>query len=481
VDADLWQAEGIASLFARPARPRQAADALDSAAAYFARRAVPFRGFPAVVSSAEARLAMGDLPGATARLETALGMLERRRDSIRVEPRRAAVFDNARGVVDRVVMLHLAGGRVSRALEILDRGRASLAPAGADPTEGRARPLAGPPGEVGVEFGLVADTLLAFTVTGGRVRVARMGVDTARLAETVSRLQQRLREGEDGAAVDPLLEQLYEWLLRPIHEQLGPPEGSLVVVAEGALAQVPFAALRDRRRGRYLVQDHPLRFAVSLRQAWTPRRSGRTSGVAVVADPAFDPREHPALDRLSGAGAEAEAVAREHGGARILSGPQATREAVAGALRTAGVVHYAGHAVFDDERPERSYLVLAPAPGRPGTGRLTAGKLAEMRLEQAPLVVLAACRTVNAGRGRAQGFSGLTGGLLAAGAGGVVGGVWEVDDELTRPLMIAFHHHVRSGDGGARALRAAQLQLLASPDPALRSPAAWAGFRYAGQ
>jgi CHAT domain-containing protein/tetratricopeptide (TPR) repeat protein len=478
VDADRQQAEGIASLFARPARPVRAALALDSAAAYFVGKGVPFRGFPAVVSAAEARLAMGDLPGATRRLETALAMLETRRDSIRVEPRRAAVFEDARGVVDRVVLLHLAGGRVARALDILDRGRASLAPAA--PAPGRGWAVAGPPGEVGVEYALVADTLLAWRVSGRRVESFRTVVDTVRLARTVTRLLGLLEDGAGEAAVNPLLEQLHEWLLAPIRERLGPAGTALVLVVDGTLAQVPFAALRDRR-GRYLMQDHPTRFAVSLRDAWRPRHARTAGGTAVVADPAFEPREHPGLSRLPGAAAEAAAIAREYGGARVLSGPAATGSAVREALQTAGVVHYAGHAVFDDERPERSYLVLAPAPERLGSGRLTAGSLGEMHLEQAPLVVLAACRTVNAGQGRAQGFSGLAGGLLAAGAGGVVGGLWEVDDASTRPLMLAFHHHYRALGDGARALRAAQLQLLASGDPALRSPSAWAGFRYAGQ
>jgi len=476
VDADRQQAEGIASLFAR--HPERAASRLDSAAAYFAGKGVPFRGFPAVVSAADARLAMGDLPGATRRLETALAMLEARRDSIRVEPRRAAIFDDARGVIDRVVLLHLAGNRVSRALEILDRGRASLAPAA--PVSGHGGSLAGPPGEVGVEYALVADTLLAWTVSGARVESFRTVVDTVRLARTVTRLLELLEDGGGEAAAAPLLGQLHQWLLGPLQQRLGPAGTPLVVVADGTLARVPFAALRDRR-GRYLVQDHPTRFAVSLRDAWRPRRAGRPGRVAVVADPAFEPREHPGLGRLPAAAAEAPAIAGEYGGARVLSGPAATAGAVREVLQWAGVVHYAGHAVFDDERPERSYLVLAPGSGRAASGRLTAGSLGVMRLEQAPLVVLAACRTVNAGQGRAQGFSGLAGGLLAAGAGGVVGGLWEVDDARTRPLMLAFHHHFRVGGDGARALRSAQLQLLASRDPALRSPAAWAGFRYAGQ
>jgi CHAT domain-containing protein len=62
-----------------------------------------------------------------------------------------------------------------------------------------------------------------------------------------------------------------------------------------------------------------------------------------------------------------------------------------------------------------------------------------------------------------------------------VGSLWEVDDRLTRPLMMEFHRAWRTTGNGPAALRAAQLRLLASPDRRERSPAAWAGFRYAGQ
>lgn len=479
--AELQIAKGLTSMFARPAQPRHAAPALDSAAAFFAGGGLPLRGFPVVVSAAEARLALGDLAGATTRLESAFSMLELRRDSIRLEPRRAAVFDDARGVVDRVVMLHLAAGRTGEALRFLDRGRASLAPSALEPAASRTAAIAGPPDEVGVEYAVVGDTLVAFAVAGHRVFVARTRVDTLQLVRTVTRVLHLLQGQEDGEEVDALLARLHEWLVRPVQPHLGAAETSLVLVVDGVLAQVPWAALRDGRTGRYLMQDYPLRFATSLSDAWRPRPAVVPGQTVLVADPEFSSAEEPGLQRLRGAAAEADSIAKQYPGARLVPGAAATGTALRDALERAAVVHYAGHAVFDDERPEQSYLVLAPLPGRPGSGRLTAGDLAAMELRHAPLVVLAACSTVNAGRGRAGGFSGLAGGLLAAGAGGVVGGLWEVDDARTRSLMIAFHRAWRARGDGARALRAAQLQLLGSSDPALRSPAAWAGFRYAGR
>ena len=477
---ELQVADGLTSLFSRPAHPGRAAAALDSAAAFFSATGLPLRSFPIVVSAAEARLALGDLPGATARMESAFAMLGLRRDSIRLEPRRAAVFNDARGVVDRVVMLNLAAGRRAEALRFLDLGRASLAPSDPEPAASRAPVIKGPLGEVGVEYALVRDTLVAFTVSGRQVSAVRTLVDTVQLVSTVTRLLQLLQGRGDDPEVDSLLARLHGWLVGPIQPHLGPAGTTLVLVADGTLAQVPWSALR-KPAGRYLVQDHPLRFAVSLHEAWRPRPAAAGRDAVLVADPAFDPVEEPGLQRLRGATAEVDAIRREYLAARVLPGAAATGAAVRDALSHAGMVHYAGHAVFDDERPERSYLVLAPVRGLPGSGRLTAGELAGLDLGQAPLVVLAACSTVNAGRGRADGFSGLAGGLLAAGARGVVGGLWEVDDARTQPLMIAFHRTWRAEGDGARALRMAQLQLLASADPVLRSPAAWAGFRYAGR
>jgi CHAT domain-containing protein len=63
----------------------------------------------------------------------------------------------------------------------------------------------------------------------------------------------------------------------------------------------------------------------------------------------------------------------------------------------------------------------------------------------------------------------------------VLGSLWRIDDQHARSVMDAFHRRYRLHEDGPRALREAQLQMLQSPDPALRSPAAWAGYRYAGR
>jgi CHAT domain-containing protein len=148
-------------------------------------------------------------------------------------------------------------------------------------------------------------------------------------------------------------------------------------------------------------------------------------------------------------------------------------------MPAAAIVHYAGHAVFDDERPERSVLALARVSDASPSG-LSAEQVARLDLRRVQLVVLSACETLRGRRGRSGGFAGLTGAFLSAGVGGVVGSLWRVDDASTRDLMVEFHRALATSGHPASALREAQLRLLHSPDSPRRTPAAWAGFRYVG-
>lgn len=462
------------------AAPARSAAALDSAVAYFASLGNVPNLLPARVARADARLALGDVEGAAEDLDRATARLSELGGGVAGAAARAALLDAARDVFDRMVMLRVRQGRPADALAALERGRASLAPAGEDRARAPAAPLAAPAGETAVEYALVGDTLLAWTVSGREVAMHRATVGREALGKMVERARSALELGMGDAARAPLAA-LYDRLVRPLEARLGAEGGTLVVVADGEVAAAPFAALLDTARGRYLVEAHALRFAPTLRDAARRRPGGPPASprALVVADPAFDPGAWPGLPRLPGAAAEAGAVAALYPGATVLAGAAADREAFERALAGAQVVHYAGHALFDDARPAASALVLAPSAAG-GAGRLDAAALARMRLGSVRLVVLSACRTLRSGGGRSGGFAGLAGALLGAGAQGVVGAAEEVDDAAARALTVRFHRAWRRGGDGPAALRQAQLELLRSPDPRLRSPAAWGAFRYAG-
>jgi len=105
---------------------------------------------------------------------------------------------------------------------------------------------------------------------------------------------------------------------------------------------------------------------------------------------------------------------------------------------------------------------------------LSANEIARLRLDRRPLVILAACGTFRGDPAHVAGMSSLARAFLLAGARGVVGTLWEIDDDVSAPLFLGFHESLRAGASPARALRDAQLAMLRSPDARLRASATWA-------
>ncbi|AHG92329.1 CHAT domain protein (plasmid) [Gemmatirosa kalamazoonensis] len=388
----------IVELTLRPPEERaRSFRVLDSVVAMYERPVVPPRLIPALLVRADTRTEAGDARGAAADLDRAVALLAREQRATDSLPLRASLVDAARGAVDRAVMYYANRGDAASSLRQLETGRAGLE---RSRVATDASPIHARPGETALVYALVGDTLLTWTVRGSDVRLKQAVVAHDALVRTAegARAALELRTTDD-ARVE--LARLYDWLARPVRAQLGPDGTRLVLVADGELSAVPFAALLDTARGRYLVEDFVLRDALTLRGDAPPTSRAADGDALVIADPAFDRAAYPALAPLTGARVEARTVSERYARARVIGGADATPAAVSAALRRVSVVHYAGHAVFDDDRPERSMLLLA-GPG----GGLTAERIASLPLERVRLVVLSACETLRSTGARGGGSRG---------------------------------------------------------------------------
>jgi CHAT domain-containing protein len=267
---------------------------------------------------------------------------------------------------------------------------------------------------------------------------------------------------------------LYDWLIRPLLAHLGPRDSTLTIVADDDLGGIPFGALFDSRRHRYLVEDVAVRVEASLADAMAvPRERAPIATALFVEAPALDRETLATLGELPAAAEEVRQAMAHYPRATRLSGVSADSVHVMRALTAASIFHFAGHAIFDDQRPEHSRLALRPHG-------LSTSAIASLDLRKLRLVVLSACETIRAARLRSGGFAGLAEAFRASGAGGIVGALWPIDDRSTSILMASFHSNYAATGDGARALRAAQLSLLHSRDPRLSTPTAWSSFRYTG-
>jgi tetratricopeptide (TPR) repeat protein len=293
----------------------------------------------------------------------------------------------------------------------------------------------------------------------------------------------------DGGEILPST-MLFRELLKPALGALPAEVDRLVVVPDDLLHRVPFAALREAK-GR-----EPLgaRFEVTIVPSATLwlhwRQASRVTGgrvALVLADPAVAAGTagpvQPAATRewalasgeplgpLPYAREEGRAIARRLGGSTLWVGEAASEDALKRAqLDRFSLLHFAAHAVADEERPERSAVLLAPGGGAED-GLLQSREIVDLRLD-GRAVVLSACRSAGGSVLRGEGVLSLARAFFEAGSPAVVGSLWPLRDDETARLFDSYYRHLARGLSLGAALRNAQRDAIAAGAPS----AAWAGL-----
>ena len=308
-------------------------------------------------------------------------------------------------------------------------------------------------------------------------------------------------------------------LLAPVADRLG--SRRLMIVADGVLHYIPFAALPSPDTRRPLIVRHEMvslpsaSVLAEMRRDLTGRKAA-AKAVAVFADPVFntdDPRLKPESDkslsqsgresssrdleramrdvgvgerftRLSFSRREAQAIAAIAPAGQVMKALdfEASRATATGAdLSQYRVVHFATHGLLNSEHPELSGLVLSlvDRQGQPQNGFLRLHDVYNLKLP-AELIVLSACETGLGKEIRGEGLVGLTRGFMYAGAARVVASLWRVDDAATSEVMKLFYRGMfNRGLRPAAALREAQVEIW--KQERWRSPYFWAAFTLQGE
>ncbi|MBI1762769.1 MAG: CHAT domain-containing protein [Acidobacteria bacterium] len=298
---------------------------------------------------------------------------------------------------------------------------------------------------------------------------------------------------------------LYEKLFQPLEARLTAAR-KLIIVPDGVLAYLPFETLAGKtQRGAsaFLLERFAISYAPSA-SALAALRALKTNvaeakGLIAFGDPVYAKTETesvptiqhnergPDLRPLPYTRNEVNEIAAlfPANERRVLLGAEATEGSVkAAALGQYRYVHFATHALVDEEFPARSAIVLsAPvddqANDKREDGALQMAEVMRLKLN-AELVTLSACRTGLGHMLYGEGIIGLTRAFLYAGAESVVVSLWNVNDIATASLMKAFYKNLRQGQNKDDALRQAKLELLRGQQPAWRHPYYWAPFVLVG-
>jgi CHAT domain-containing protein/predicted negative regulator of RcsB-dependent stress response len=343
--------------------------------------------------------------------------------------------------------------------------------------------------------------------------------------------QRRARIAQAEAQYVEAAAQLSSKILAPVAKQLG--NKRLLVVADGVLQYIPFAALPDPSgNAAPLVVKHeivslPSASTISVLRREIKDRKPAAKAVAVLADPVFEETDERVKSVESGAGAAANRPrqrtrrrrdlplgmerslgesglrdagfeiprlpgTREEAGKILALVPQSESKqafdfnasraaATASDLAQYRFIHFATHGFLNSLHPELSGIVLSMVDekGTAQDGFLRANDIFNLKLP-AELVVLSACQTGLGKEIKGEGLVGLTRGFMYAGAPRVVVSLWSVSDAGTAELMTRFYRGMlKEGRRPAAALREAQISLM--KNRRWESPFYWAAFTLQGE
>lgn len=267
---------------------------------------------------------------------------------------------------------------------------------------------------------------------------------------------------------------LYQSLIAPVEQRLDPGR-TMVIEADGWLAQVPFEALLDPS-GHYLIERAPI-----------VRSLGRSMDASLHADLLISKdlnalivgsaasSQTEGLVPLPDVLAETDAVARDFRSPNILKGSDVTLAAVENDLHAAAVFHFTGHSL---SRPNGGGLMLTATNAQKEAILLNADTLRKLDLRNMQLAVLSTCNT-EYGRDGVGDFNGMAEALQRAGVPHVVASRWAVDSVETQRFVEDFYTSALSGKPVSEAVREASRRMM--DDSRTSHPYYWSAFSAYGR
>jgi len=350
--------------------------------------------------------------------------------------------------------------------------------------------------------------------------------------ETVDERRGRIAKADAGYSA--VARELSQMVLAPVAGRLA--NKRLLIVSDGALQYVPFAALpapgsssSEPLAVTNEIVSLPSASSLAVLRREVAKHKPAPKTIAVIADPVFsddDPRLSNTLARIKTSTSSTTSGARRAASSsrdeiqRVASDsgwdgeapnlarlpftrkeadtimslvPQASRKeeldfaanlsnATSADLAQYRIIHFATHGFLNSRHPELSGIVLSlvDEKGQDQNGFLRAHEIYGLTLP-AELVVLSGCRTGLGKDIRGEGVIGLTRAFMHAGAARVLVSLWDVSDEATAELITRFYRNLLGGEkrSPAAALRAAQTSM--AQDKRWSAPYFWAGFTLQGE
>jgi len=296
--------------------------------------------------------------------------------------------------------------------------------------------------------------------------------------QTLDELRHRLGRVYLSPEGEVLSQQVYDWLIRPFSSALAANNvETLVFVLDGALRNVPMAALYDGQQ--YLVEQYAIALTPSL-QLFAPepltkiRLNALSFGLSEIRND-FPP--HQDFTPLQNVETELQVIQSQIP-SQVFLNQEFTQTALQEQVSTEpfSVVHLATHGQFSSD-PQQTFVLAWDGQIDVNTLSSILQRRDQSNTDAIELLILSACQTADGDDRAALGLAGIA---VRSGARSTIASLWNIDDRATSELISHFYQELASPGAPitrAEALRRAQVSLIRA---GYASPLFWSPYVLVG-
>jgi CHAT domain-containing protein/Tfp pilus assembly protein PilF len=437
---------------------------------------------PTVVLEAHMGLAQGEEPAAAeAEFRATIAQIEDRQSKLFKDDYRLSWLASLVRFYQKYVDFLMARNQPDRALEAAESSRSKVLSGQPIPprTAGEYRLLAKRTGAVLLEYWMGPEHSYLWVITPEKVQVHVLP-SKAELLPLIRSYRAVVTGGRNPLDVaSDTGGKLYNALLAPAMQHAGAAT-EFIIVPDDELYSLNFETLPDgQNSNRFWIDRATVRIAPSLNYLAAnaapvhpkPRAGSR---LLMIGDPVSPLAQYPHLEFAS---QEISSVRTAMAAADpiVVQGAAATPDSYAASRPGEfAYIHFSAHAAAAAKLQSAldSAVILS---GPPGHYRLAARDVLAIPLT-AELVTVSACRSAGGKTYGGEGMVGFAWAFMKAGAGNVIAGLWDVNDQSTVRLMTGLYSQIAKGAPAADALRSSKLALIHGGGSYAR-PFYWAPFQ----
>lgn len=428
----------------------------------------------------------------------AIHTFEAQRDSVEAEELKLPFFANGEKLYRDYANFLIDEHQPSRALSLLDQGRARTLSEGLGQTTRESSGRLAAPLHAEDTARKLNATILFYELGPERSYLWAVDFRQTKLfvLPKASELQAAIqsygnslqRSGDPLRNEDADATYLYRSLVAPAASMI-PANSRVIIIPDGMLNQLNFETLvvpanhlnapGTNDAAHYWIEDVTLTNASSIRmlaRAASKRTSGFSDKLLLFGNPTMG---GTGFAELPHAASEVQAVKNQF---PVIARTLITQSAATPSAYSAsspeqfGYIHFVAHGTASVLSPLDSAIVLSPSPQHPESYKLYAREIIQHPIH-AQLVTISACNGSGQRAYAGEGLVGLSWAFLRAGSHSVIGALWQVDDAATPLIMDRLYVELRARHSAPdAALRNAKLTLLHSSG-IYRKPLYWAAFQ----